>query len=136
MVCTRFGWNWPSKAGEEDFKIRQCNFPISWLSPFEKGRGLSFDITKICFVPSLFWNRTSGSGEAEKCEKFTDRRTTGDKKKLNWDLSSGELTISDYVRECYVIHRWLLLKSVFSVFCFLIIRITEALGFVELKTEV
>ena len=29
MLCAKFGWNWPSGSGEEDFKFCQCIFAIS-----------------------------------------------------------------------------------------------------------
>ena len=72
-------------------KFRQCIFTISLLSPLGKGYDPSFEhswipFTQGCFVLSLveispvFWKRIW------KCEKFTDRRTTGDQTE-----SSGEL---------------------------------------------
>ena len=49
---------WPSGSGEEHFKICQCIFTISKLSPLGKGWGPSFEqtwlpFTQGCIVPSL-----------------------------------------------------------------------------------
>ena len=41
MHCVKFGWNWPSGSGEEDFKIPSMYFQLfnNYL-PLEKGRAL------------------------------------------------------------------------------------------------
>ena len=59
MLSAKFGWNWPSGSGEEDFFLfRQCIFAISLLSPLGKERGTSFEqnwipFTQGCIVSSL-----------------------------------------------------------------------------------
>ena len=58
MLCVKFGWNWLSGSGEEDFLISQCIFAISLLSPLGEGWGPSFEqtwihLTQGYFVPSL-----------------------------------------------------------------------------------
>ena len=59
MLCAKFGWNYsPVVLKNKIFKVCQCIFSISLLSPLGKGRGPSFEqtwitITQECFVPSL-----------------------------------------------------------------------------------
>ena len=58
MLCAKFGWNWPSGSGEEDFQIYSIENINSLLSPLVKGKCPSFEQTLIpstqgCFVPSL-----------------------------------------------------------------------------------
>ena len=92
MLCVKFGWNWPSGSGEEDFKISTfcihivrfvcfC-FSILLLSPlYEKILCAKFD-----------WN---GGEEDENVKnsqtvRRTDRRlTTGDQKKSSLELSAS-----------------------------------------------
>ena len=85
--CAKFGWNWPSGSGEEDF----LNFvnvfsQFSFLSPLGKEQGPSFEenwipYTQGCFVPSLVEN---GQVVLEKKSKLgkvywrTDRQTQTD----------------------------------------------------------
>ena len=59
LIRSKFAWNLPTDSGKEDFKIRQCIFAISLLSPLEKGKvyGQSFEqkwitFTQWCFVLS------------------------------------------------------------------------------------
>ena len=103
MLCAKFGWNWLSGSGEEDFLILSMFFPYfcNYL-PLEKGGALHLNKLEspspkdaLCQVwlnlAQWFWRRRW------KCEKFTDRRTdrqtTDDRwsEKLTWAFSSGEL---------------------------------------------
>ena len=43
LNCSKFGRNWPSGSGEDDF--RPSIFAISLLFPLEKERGPSFEQT-------------------------------------------------------------------------------------------
>ena len=59
MHGAKFGWNWLSGTGEDDFKILSMYFHyFVIISPWKKGRGPSFEqtwilITQECFVLSL-----------------------------------------------------------------------------------
>ena len=58
MLCTKFGWNWPSSFKERILKYFQYNFTISLLSPLWEGFYPSFEQTWISstqrsFVPCL-----------------------------------------------------------------------------------
>ena len=59
MHGAKFGWNWLSGTGEDDFKILSMYFHyFVIISPWKKGRGPSFEQTRIlitqeCFVLSL-----------------------------------------------------------------------------------
>ena len=58
MLCAKFGWNWASGSGEEDFLIFSITITFSLLSPLGKGRRPSFEeswipSTQGCSVPSL-----------------------------------------------------------------------------------
>ena len=83
ILCTKFGWNWPSGSGEEDF-FNFINLFLLFLNylPLEKGGALylnklEFPSPKdtLCQVwlklAQWFWRRRW------KCEKFTDRQTDG-----------------------------------------------------------
>ena len=116
MLCAKFGWNWPSGSGEEDFlDFINVFLLIGNYLPLEKGG--SFHLNKL-ESPSLkealcqiwlklaqwFWRRRW------KCEKLTTTTktttatttttttTTTDKgqiwsEKLTWAFCSGELKI-------------------------------------------
>ena len=69
MICAKFGWNWPSGYGEEEFKISLVYFLLfcNYL-PLEKGvalhlNNLEFPSPKddLCHVwlkfAQLFWRR-------------------------------------------------------------------------------
>ena len=43
----KFGWNWPSGSGEEDFGISSIYFCLLKLSPLEKGLVLHLDKLKF-----------------------------------------------------------------------------------------
>ena len=82
MLCAKFGWNWPSGSGEEDFKISSMYFrylviispwkraePFIWmnLNPFSQG----------CFVPSLVEIAPVALEKKMKCESLrTDNGQT------------------------------------------------------------
>ena len=81
MLCAKFGWNWLSGFGEEDFLILSMYFSLfpNYL-PLEKGWALHLNKLKspsptdaLCQVwlklAQWFWRRRW------KCEKFTDGRT-------------------------------------------------------------
>ena len=69
MHCAKFGWNWPSVSGEEDFLILSMYFrPYRNYLPLEKGDALSFEqtwmsFTQGCTVPGLVENWLTGSGD-------------------------------------------------------------------------
>ena len=103
MLWAKFGCNWLSGSGEEDFFNFDNVFSLfrNYL-PLEKGGALHLKKLEsplpkdaLCQVwlklAQWFWIRRW------KCEKFTDRRTdrqTTDKRwseKLTWAFSSGEL---------------------------------------------
>ena len=81
MLCAKFGWNWFSGSGEDDFLILSMFFHYfcNYL-PLEKGGALHLNKLEspspkdaLCQVwlnlAQWFWRRRW------KCEKFTDRRT-------------------------------------------------------------
>ena len=45
IICAKFGWNWPSTSGEEDFLNLSISFRNLYLSPLGRGRGPSFKQT-------------------------------------------------------------------------------------------
>ena len=58
MLCAKFGLNWPSGSGEEDFLILSMYFRYFVIISPWKGWGPSFEynwipFTQRCFVPSL-----------------------------------------------------------------------------------
>ena len=83
LLCAKFGWNWPSGSGDEDFKISSMYFRyLCNYVPFEKGGALHLNKLEspspkdaLCQVwlklAQWFWRRIW------KCEKFTDKRTDG-----------------------------------------------------------
>ena len=102
MLCAKFGWNWISSSGEEDF----FNFVNGFLLfrnylPLEKGAG-PFIWTNVNSLHPLMhcakfgWIWPSGPGEDENVkslDKQIDGQTKDDKwsEKLTWVFSSGEL---------------------------------------------
>ena len=71
ILCAKIRWNWPSCSGEFFiFLFYQCIIVISYITPFWKVRGPSyehilFSITQGCIVPSFDWNWPSGSREED-----------------------------------------------------------------------
>ena len=57
MLCAKFGWNWPSGSGEEDFFniVNVLSLFCNYL-PVEKGLDLHIKKWIRCFVPSLVEN--------------------------------------------------------------------------------
>ena len=58
MLCSKFGWNWPSCSGEEDFWIMSMYLRYFLLCLLGIGRGPSFEqafisITQGCSVQNL-----------------------------------------------------------------------------------
>ena len=109
MLCAKFGWNWPSGSGDEDFKYLEYKITISILSPLGERRGPSFEQTWIpstqgCFVTCLV---EIGPVDLEKKSKIgkvhrqrnrqtdtqTDKQTMDDRRseKLTRAFSSGKL---------------------------------------------
>ena len=54
MLCAKFGWNWPSDSGEEDFQISSMYFCYFVIIPLGRGRGLPFEQTWIPFTNGYF----------------------------------------------------------------------------------
>ena len=87
MLCAKFGWNWPSGFGEDDFWISSmycCYFVV-----------ISHHLNKLKFsspkdvwltLAQWFWRRRWKYG------KFTDRRMTDDRRseKLTWVWNSNK----------------------------------------------
>ena len=80
MLCAKFGWNWLSGSGEEDFLsfVNLFSLFLNYL-PLEKGGALHLNKLEspspkdaLCQVwlnlAQWFWRRSW------KCEKFTDRQ--------------------------------------------------------------
>ena len=70
MLWAKFGWNWPSGSGEEDFKISSpcfCYFaimsPRKWVGPFIL-TSLNPVHPRIHWA-KFGWNWLSGSGEED-----------------------------------------------------------------------
>ena len=116
MFCSKFGWNWLSGSGVEDFKILKIYFhSFVIISLWKRMRSL-FEQTWIpfikgCFVPSLF---ESGPVVLEKKiwkvydnnNNDTWQRTNCDQKAhlglwLKWAKSS----LSDNLNEIFTIKR-------------------------------
>ena len=116
MLCAKFGWNWPSGSGEEDFKMSSMYFRYFVIISLGKGRGPSFEQTWIpftqgCFVPSLI---EIGPVVLEKKTKMWkvydndnndyDGQRTTDKfwsEKLTWAFGSGELKRTMECSSCF-----------------------------------
>ena len=47
MHCAKFNWNWSSETLWRKFLFRRSIFAISLLSPLGKGRGPSFEQTRV-----------------------------------------------------------------------------------------
>ena len=101
MLYAKFGWNWPSGSGEEDFLISSMYFrnfviisPWKRVGPFIWTHLNPLHPRMLC--AKFGWNWPSSSGEEDENVKSlqTDRQT-GDRwsEKLTWAFSSGELKI-------------------------------------------
>ena len=104
MLCAKFGWNWLSGSGEEDFWISSMYFRyFNIICPWRRvGTFIWTNLNPLyprilCAKFGGKW--PSGSGEEDKNVKSlqTDRRTDGQttddrwSEKLTWAFSSGEL---------------------------------------------
>ena len=111
MLCAKFGWNWPSGFGEEDFLISSMYFQyFVIISPWK--REGPFILTNLnplhqrMLCAKFGWNWPSGSGEEDffhfvnvfslfRNYRRRQRRTT-DKfwsEKITWAFGSGDLKI-------------------------------------------
>ena len=77
MLCPKFGWNWPSGSGGEDFLILSMYFLyFVIISPLNRARPFFWTSLNLLHPKMLYakfgWNWPSGSGE----EKFTLTTTT------------------------------------------------------------
>ena len=113
ILCAKFGWNWLSGSGEEDFLILSLFFPYfcNYL-PWEKGGALHLNklesLHPRILCAKLGRNWPSGSGEVDENVKSLgqrkrqrqqrQRRTTDTfrSEKLTWAFGSGELKTRKY----------------------------------------
>mgnify|MGYP003691611305 CR=1 FL=1 len=84
MLCAKYGWNWPSGSGEEDFLILSMFFHCFVIISPWKRVGLFTWTNLNSLHPRMLcakfnWNWPSGSGEEDENVKSlqTDRRTDG-----------------------------------------------------------
>ena len=116
MLCVKFGWNWLSGSGEEDFLISSMYFRYfviisPWIraGPFIWTNWYPLHPRMLCV--KFGWNWLSGSGEEDENVKSLrqrrrqrrqqQRRRTTDKfwsEKLTWAFGSGELKKSSEVQ--------------------------------------
>ena len=101
IPCAKYGWNWPSSSGEEDFLISSMYFHY-FVIIYPWKRAGSFIWTNLnplhpkMLCTKFGWNWPSGSGEEDEnvkslqtdgqTDRQTDRRTA---------FSSGELKMVD-----------------------------------------
>ena len=113
MLCAKFGWNWLSGSGEEDFLISSMYFHYFVIISLWKGAGPFIQTNLNPFYPRMLcakfgWNWPSGSGEEDEnvkslqTDRRTDRQRTDERwsEKLTWAFSSGELKTTKEVRFC------------------------------------
>ena len=103
MLCAKFGWNWPSGSGEEDFLVLSMYFRYFLIiSPWKRAGPFTFTNLNplhprmLCAKFGWYW--LCGSGEEDENVKSLRRRQlqrqTTDKfwsEKLTWAFGSGEL---------------------------------------------
>ena len=70
MLCAKFGWNWPSGSGEEDFLISSMYFHyFVIISPWERAGSFSWrnlnPLQPMMLCAKFGWNWPSGSGEED-----------------------------------------------------------------------
>ena len=117
--CAKFGWNWSSGSGEEDFWILSVYFPyFVIISPWEKvGPFIWINLNpphprRHCAKSGWNWPRGSGEGD-ENVKSLRQRqqwRRTTDKfwsENLTWAFSWGELKRTE---NCINAHSALLQK--------------------------
>ena len=99
MLCAKFGWNWLSGSGEEDFLISSMYFHyFVIISPWKRAEpSIWTNLNPLhprMLCAKFGWNWPSGSGEEDEnvkslqtdrqtdrwTDRRTDRRTTGDQK--------------------------------------------------------
>ena len=115
MLCVKFGWNWPSGSGEEDFKNSSMYFrSFLIISPWKRARPFiwinfnAFHPRMLCANfgwnwPQWFWRRRSV--KSLQRQRRRKRRRTTDKlwsEKLTWAFDSGELRSTTYVNDICV----------------------------------
>ena len=105
MHCAKFGWNWHSGSGEEDFLISSMYFSFFVISSPWKRTGTFIWTNLNSLHPRMFcdkfgWNKPSGSGEVdENVKSLRQRRRRQGRRatdkfwseKLTWAFGSGEL---------------------------------------------
>ena len=98
MLFVKFGWNWPSGFGEEDFKkMFNIILHFRYNLPLEKGvKQTWISSTQGCFEPSLVEIGPvvlDKKLKTWKVYRWTDRQTTHNSwsEKLTWAFSPGEL---------------------------------------------
>ena len=74
MLCAKFGWNWPSGSGEEDFLISSMYFhyfiimsPWKRVGPFIWTNLNPLHPRMLC--AKFGWNSPSGSGEEDEGQR-------------------------------------------------------------------
>ena len=79
MLCAKFGWNWSSGSGEEDFKFSSMYFcyfliipPWKRAGPFIKTKLNPLHPRMLC--AKFGWNWSSGSGEKDENVKSLHQR--------------------------------------------------------------
>ena len=95
IICTKFGWNWPTGSGEDNFLkfvkvfLQFCNY-----LPYEKGGALYFPSPKdtLCQVwlklAKWFWRRWKSEKWQQQRQCKTDKLWS---EKLTWASRVGEL---------------------------------------------
>ena len=102
MLCAKFGWNWPSGSGEEDFLISSTYFRyFVIISPWKRAGPFIWTNLNPLYPRMLCakfgWIWPSGSWEEDKnvpSFRQRQRQRTTDKfwsEKLTWVFGSGEL---------------------------------------------
>ena len=98
MLCAKFGRNWPSGSGEEDF-LNSSMYFLYFVIVSPWGKTWPFIWSNLnplhprILCAKFGWNWPSGSEEEENVKSLQWRRTT-DKlwsEKLTWAFGSGEL---------------------------------------------
>ena len=113
MLCTKFGGNWPSGSGEEDFFLISSTFfhyfviisPWKRAGPFIWTNLNPLYPRKLCV--KFGWNWPSGSGEVDENVKSLRQRRTTDKfwsDKLDWAVGSGKLKPLEHELELVFFH--------------------------------
>ena len=104
MLCAKFGWNWLSGSGEEDFFnfVNLCSLFLYYIplktDPSFEQTWIRF--TRRCIVPSLVeispmvFEKKSKIGKVDRrTDRQTDRKTDSQRRTKGDQKSSGELKI-------------------------------------------